>query len=72
MKTIDDNEIIETSRGKKRIGPLFDENAILRAENAALRAVLAGMVAKLAMWPGSKNPEGFAEMKAARTALAGK
>ena len=41
MKTIDDNEIIETSRGKKRIGPIFDENAMLHAENARLREALA-------------------------------
>lgn len=37
MKTISDNEIIETSRGKKRIGSLFDENAMLSAENAELK-----------------------------------
>ena len=44
MKTIDDNEIIETSRGRKRIGALFDENAMLRAENERLREVIQSLL----------------------------
>ena len=39
MKIISDNEIIETSRGHKRIGALFDENAILHATNKDLLLV---------------------------------
>ena len=40
MKTILDNEIIDTSRGRKRIGALFDENAMLRAANDDLLEAL--------------------------------
>ena len=40
MKTIDDNEMIETSRGRKRIGALFDENAMLRAEVELFRKLV--------------------------------
>jgi hypothetical protein len=40
MKTISDNEIIETSRGRKRIGSLFDENAMLHATNSDMMEML--------------------------------
>jgi len=40
MKTISDNEIIETSRGRKRIGSLFDENALLHATNSDMMEML--------------------------------
>jgi hypothetical protein len=40
MKTISDNEIIETSRGRKRIGSLFDENSMLRATNSDMMEML--------------------------------
>lgn len=44
MKTVSDNEIIDTSRGKKRIGALFDENAMLHAHNADLLAALQALL----------------------------
>jgi len=44
MKSVSDNELIDTSRGKKRIGALFDENAMLRAVNADLLAALASLL----------------------------
>jgi len=44
MKSVSDNELIDTSRGKKRIGALFDENAMLRAVNADLLAALESLL----------------------------
>ena len=40
MKTISDNEIIETSRGRKRIGSVFEENAMLHATNSDMLNML--------------------------------
>jgi hypothetical protein len=47
MKTVSDNEIIDTSRGHKRIGALFDENAMLNATNKDLLLVQADLLAAL-------------------------
>ena len=47
MKTVSDNEIIDTSRGHKRIGALFDENAMLSATNKDLLLVQADLMAAL-------------------------
>ena len=47
MKIISDNEIIDTSRGHKRIGALFDENAMLHATNKDLLSVQADLIAAL-------------------------
>lgn len=47
MKTVSDNEIIDTSRGHKRIGAVFDENAMLRASNAELQAALIELTAQI-------------------------
>ena len=40
MKTISDNEIIETSRGRKRIGSVFDEHAMLHETNSDMLDIL--------------------------------
>ena len=47
MKTVSDNEIIDTSRGHKRIGALFDENAMLNATNKDLLLVQSDLLAAL-------------------------
>ena len=47
MKHITDNEMIDTSRGHKRLGGLFDENAMLRAQNEALVAALEAINARM-------------------------
>ena len=61
MKTIADNEVIDTSRGHKRIGPMFDENSMLRAINAdlseALRALLPFEDPKIAAFNLNMNQD---------------
>jgi hypothetical protein len=63
MKTINDNEIIETSRGHKRIGALFDENAMLHATNKDLLSVQADLLATLEEIALNPNAEILAQSR---------
>ena len=73
MKTIDDNEVIDTSRGKKRIGALFDENAMLHATNKDLLLVqndlLAALEAMIREFDVDFIEHGSIEIKQARAAI---
>ena len=66
MKTISDTEIIETSRGRKRLGGLFDENAMLHASNAELLAALKTISAQTC----DHGPQEFCPRELARAAIA--
>ncbi len=75
MKTVSDNEIIDTSRGHKRIGALFDENAILSATNKDLLLIQADLLAALEaiikmIGPYAGQGRMDAEIAAARSAIA--